>query len=292
MIESLDESKSAALCFRSAEDAINYAHHLTEDSNRRFANLSLNAIERYVKGDVCLVLRVCFDWCTCECDLVFVRVPTGVSCTDQSGDKAALRLVGELERTVIVPADDCWLGGNTHVGDLSATEIEWHQGTMFLGVTELIQSPEGVIPSLVWTETPKQREDFRGQIPATSAFDNVPKSGEIVPKRELTPLRFDSSRRDGSGVAGLVKDGAEIVGGVENDARQIGRQPPHKLDFKKILSAINIVLNDFGPWLIADKLVDFGIKIVDVMLCAQDRETRTLEEIAHGRQGIRSNERP
>lgn len=46
-----------ALCFRSAEDAIDYAHHLTQDGNRRLAAQSVDAVDRYIEGDVCLVVR-------------------------------------------------------------------------------------------------------------------------------------------------------------------------------------------------------------------------------------------
>ena len=52
------------------------------------------------------------------------------------------------------------------------------------------------------------------------------------------------------------------------------RKSPSKLDFDDILSRLQIGLSDHGPRLVAHKLIDFGIEIVDVMLCAQERHLR------------------
>jgi hypothetical protein len=51
-----DKSNSAALCFRSHQDALNFASHSVENSNRMLAfNNLVNVIERYCVGDICIV---------------------------------------------------------------------------------------------------------------------------------------------------------------------------------------------------------------------------------------------
>jgi hypothetical protein len=292
MIPLSDKAEPTALCFRSAQDAIDYAHHLTQESNRRFAAIDLDAVNRYVKGDVSLVVRMRTEFGSRECDLVFVRVPIGISAAQATANDTGAAIVGKLEK-VAIPNDRRWLLRNLRDGELCPSDIEGSEGAVLLGVTELVQSPEGIISSFVWLEAPKQRCDFRRQICANLPFavDIVVESGRVVSERKvgfLEPLLPGGNR---AGVSGLVQYGSEVVRGVKNDTGQCGWQPPCEFDLVKVLSGLEILVNSVGPWLCAYELVDFGIEIVDVMLCARDGEARTSEGIVHGRQTIPCKER-
>jgi len=175
--------------------------------------------------------------------------------------------------------------------EICPPDVKRHKSAVFLGVTELIQGPEGVIPSFVWVEAPKQRQDFRWQILAAATANYRVESGKIVPEGELSTFRIDFSSRDGARVTRLVENCAEIISGVENYAGEIGWKPPRELDLVKVLTSYEILLNNFGPWLVIHKLIDFGIEIVDVMLCAQDREARAGKGVAYGCQSVRSDKR-
>lgn len=287
----LSKEESSALCFRCSEDAINYAHHVVEDANRRLADLSLNAVERYVKGDVCLVARAKFAVGPTECDLVFFRVPVGVADAHSALHTVDFDFVNQIDHAVGAK-------GRNRLGrfgemQICAADIERNQGAVFLGVTELVQGPEGIIPSLVCLERPKQREDFRWQILASATVDHMLDSSGVVTERKLSTFRLDFSTRNGARVTRLVENGSQIVGSVESDAGQLRWKPPGELDLMNVIASIDqILINNVGPWLVSHKLVDFGVEIIDVMLCARDREARTSEEIAHGGQDLRSDERP
>lgn len=246
-----NESELAAERSRIVQDAINHAHHLVSDANDWLARNTLNALDRYRNGEVCLVIKLndLSGRSPVECDLVFFTVPSNPvsfreglwnSATDSSAPPCH-----ELAR-----------------------DADGHEGKVLAGVTKLIQSPEGVISSFVRLERSKERADFRGQILAAA--------GQIVPpsffgrtERKLGGLEASIPAGLGGSVTGLVEDRAQVVGGIKEDVGKIGRQPARKLDFVKIVYAIDIFLDSMGPRLRIDKLIDFGVQIVDVMLCAQ-----------------------
>ena len=123
---------------------------------------------------------------------------------------------------------------------------------MFLGVSNCVERPEGIIPSFVSIETSEEVLDFQGRILAASS--------EIVPESLLggTEGKFGCFQRrassgDSRGVADLVKDGSQIVGGIEQNAGQDLRQLLSDLDFIKILAGIRIFVNEAGPWIVSRK---------------------------------------
>lgn len=287
----LDETEAPALCFRSAQDAIDYAHHVAEDSNRRLAALCLDAVERYVKGDVCLVITANFVRHSCQCDLVFIGVPVGIFDTHSADKSPRVDDVGNIDHAV-VPKNRGELR-NQQRANVRPADIEGNERAVFLGVTELIQGPEGVIPSFVWVEAPKQRQDFRWQILAAATANYRLDSSRVVPEGKLTSFRIEFSSGHRASVTTLVQDCAQIVSGIKNNVGQLDWQPPLKDDLMHLMSGIvGIGLDPVGPRLITYELIDFGIEIVDVMLCALDGAARTLKEIAHGWQRPRPDERP
>lgn len=154
---------------------------------------------------------------------------------------------------------------------------------MFLGVTELIQGPEGIIASFVWAEIAKERRDFRGEVFADLSFsvDVVVKAGQIIAERKVGPFGVLSPACDGAGVSRLIKDGSQIVDSIEKDAGKVSWQTTRKDDLMKIVDSITVSLDSVGPRLIGYKLGDLGVEIVDVMLCSIDSELRASERVCH-----------
>src|SRR5271154_4693697 len=72
------KSEPSARGFRIGQDAIDRAHHVAEDTNGWSIAQNVDALDRYVKGDACLVLHAQFARNSRYCDLVLVRIPTGV----------------------------------------------------------------------------------------------------------------------------------------------------------------------------------------------------------------------
>ena len=164
------KAKAAALSFRSHQDALDYAAHSVEHVNCLLAANSVNAVDRYAKGHVSCYARLHSRRSNRQGDLVFFGIPAerragradGVACPSVAGDIAGKE-------------SDCPI------------DLQGNKGAMFLGVTELVQGPEGVIPSFVWIEPAKERRDFRWQIGAgsPSTVDVVVEVTECVCEGEV-----------------------------------------------------------------------------------------------------------
>jgi hypothetical protein len=262
-----DKPESAALRFSSHQDALDYARHAVEDANHRLASQSLNAVDRYRKGDVGIYINMRSRSSGHQCDLVFFRVPA---------DARAAR------------AD--YVGDPLVISDSSAEEGRWIsnderlEGTVFLGVSNLVEGPKGVIPSSVSIETSKNVPDFRGQVLAST--------GEVVPeflfggaKGKFGCFQGGALSGDSRGVAGLIEGGSQVVGGIEQNAWQHLRQLLSEFDFMKVVSWVRIFVNEAGPWLFCNETVNSFVEIANVMMCADQRQSRAAEQ-------IRFNERP
>jgi hypothetical protein len=144
---------------------------------------------------------------------------------------------------------------------------------VFLGVTELVQGPEGVIPSLVWLEPPKYRSDFRRQIPTNvpRTVDVVVEVGQRVGEGKVGLFELNVPTRDRGGVAGLVEGGSEVAGNIEQNAGKHLGQLSRELDLVNMLSRLRIFINDMGPRVTIDKVIDQHIEILDVLLCMDQR---------------------
>jgi hypothetical protein len=271
-----DKSNSAALCFRSHQDALNFASHSVENSNRMLAfNNLVDVIERYRVGDICIVAS---DFRTGanskKYNLVFVAIPFGRS---------------DCHR-----ACDCDRAGHEALerhANRSPCNSNGDEDFVLGRVRKFIQSPQGVIPSFVWAEPFKERPDYRRQILA-STLGIVEHFRLSWSKGELSGRGIDLSGVDNSDRKGhLIKDGPEIVSGVENDAREIVGQSFVEFDLMEVSNSIDVFLNDMGPWLVVHESGDLRAKIIDVMLCTTEHVFGTCEQVNHGKQ-TRSDERP
>src|SRR5262244_423429 len=135
---SLDKTEAPTLRFRSHQDALDFAAHSVKESARRLAAQKFDAVDRYRKGEVACHLRINSRRTGHQGDLVFLRVP------------------GSGLRHPPVVADCTSVIDHDRGGD-----IERDQSAVFLGVCDLVESPENVIRSFVWLERCKEIADFR-----------------------------------------------------------------------------------------------------------------------------------
>jgi hypothetical protein len=164
-------------------------------------------------------------------------------------------------------------------------------------VTQLIQGPEGVIPSLVRLEYSKERDNFLGDIAANAAsIYEIVQFGEAVADRELRSLGGDFSRRDSGGVSGLIEDGSESLKGLLSNLRAGIGQPLGELEFELLLG--RIVRIDLTPqfvWLFLLKDPNLAIKFGDVFAASREPSPSAGEGIAAGDGHVRQpgpDERP
>ena len=137
-----DESKAAAHPLGSHQDALNFASHGVENSDRALAaNNLINVIERYRKGNCGIYAELITGPGATKYDLVSLAIPMG-------GEKRAPK----------------WSGANPN----ACRKRDGDKHFMFGGVRKLVECLEGVIPSLVRLERHKNRRDFRWQILAST----------------------------------------------------------------------------------------------------------------------------
>ena len=68
--------QSPRLRFYSHQDALDFANHCVEKSNRWLYSHSFNFAERYINGDLDIVIRVSFSGALGVCDFVLSGVPS------------------------------------------------------------------------------------------------------------------------------------------------------------------------------------------------------------------------
>jgi hypothetical protein len=262
--------KAAALCFGSQQDALDYATHVGEDRTRRPLAGSLDSLDCYLKGQITAYICVRSRFSDHQCHLAFRSVPADVG------------IVGAF---LPVFARDVPLERGNSIAD-----FEGNEATVFFGVTELVQKPEGTpIPSFVWLETAKHRHDFRRNISADlPTRDIVFELGESVPEGKIGLFGVDLSSGESGGVSRLIQNSSEIVNYVKKDAGQHFGQWLGEFDFVNNLSGFRLSIHDVGPWLSVSERMDQRFEIMDVVLCANEGQPRAVENICHDRQ-IRSN---
>lgn len=154
MKKSLDVAESSGLCFKTSQDAIDYASKTVKEANDWLIFHNVDFAERYAKQELCLIFNRFVRTSYGVYDLVFVAIP-----------ERHLLMVKNLEN--LTRNKICNSGTNPDRGKHS----------MFVGVTYLIESPEKVIPSFVWLEITKDRPDVMREIFKDSAIVEISLSG-------------------------------------------------------------------------------------------------------------------
>lgn len=238
----LKQPDPLALSFRSSEDAISFARDGIEDANRRTAFNAVELVKLYNEGKLHIVLKISSGWGAQDYDLVFDAIIDG----GWDGKSAAADQ----------PFYVCAAAGNA----------DWDQKSVLIGVTELVQGPEGVIPSLMRLERAKERLDFRREVFA-APFGVRIKVGDGVPEGEVGLRGGGLAAKDGCGVATLVEGGAEgfnrLHGGIGPTMRDIAG----KLEGVDSES-LSIHLSDRASWFCFEKRLDAFFQPTDMFLCA------------------------
>ena len=150
----------------------------------------------------------------------------------------------------------------------SRPDFKWNDGEVFIGISNFVDSPKGIVPSLVSFELQKQRTDFRRQI-LTLAGCTFREIFFSVAKREFDALRTPAADYSG-GVPTLIESRAKIVGGIEENAGERLRNLELKADFVDMLERIRIFIDHVGPRVTFLKPIDSPFEISDVMMCSRE----------------------
>ena len=168
-----------ALGFGCHQDALDFASDGIQDANCRAAFHPVEIVKSYKEGNVAIVLKASAGADAREFDLVFFAVPR----RHHKVATADFRII------------DGHAGANQANGDEEA---------VLVGITELVHSPEGIIPSLVSVEAPKQRPDFLRQITASTLCHTV-QVGNRIGHREISVLGIAGAARRPRSVSRLIQ---------------------------------------------------------------------------------------
>jgi hypothetical protein len=242
-----ERTETKTLRFNSGQDAFDFAYHVVENSNRWLVSNSLNWPERYEKGNLHIVFNVRLGADDGQYDLVFVHVPSG----------------WESEAAV----------GTRHgeILDVNVSDIrpDGDEQPMLGPIRHFIECPDKIVPSFVWLERAKQREDIRQQIFASTPVNYVSfQFGGAVGNGKVGVLGVGLARKNCGGKPSLVQDSSQLLSRSDSFINEVVGKRLGEFDFVSLVHAIHVWLNDTGVWFTIEKSRDPGIEVIDVFLCA------------------------
>ena len=240
-----DEPDSATLCFRTEQDAADFARRSVEESNRRYAAADSNILKAYVEGRADIVVPWFSDFTPSKYDFIFSAVVDGVDSINfhRSGSVTNFN-VGAPDRH----------GGQSHM----------------VRVTKLVHGPEGIIPSFVRLETSKERHDFVREV-FGSPFDARFQSIEIVGDREVGGFGVDLPSRDCTSVGRLIEDRSKPLKCLDSQMSPGFGEPFGKFEFENFVGLIvRIDLRDQFVWLFLEKDHNLPIKFGNVFIASRE----------------------
>src|SRR5215208_1285503 len=237
-----EKSDSLALSFSGPQDAINFARAGIQDANRRAACDAVELVKSYKEAKLDIVLNVTAGSDPSSYDLVFSAVVNW----------------GRKSKSTL----------HSQVFDLhpAAIDTDGDQQSVLVGVTELVECPEGIIPSLMRIERSKQRSDFRRQIFASPFGVNIQFTG-AVGEGEVGIFRLRDPSENGCGITTLIECGPQRFNRLD------GGIGPTIGDFARKLEAmdrvpIRVHLTDRSSWFIFEKSLNTFFQPTDMLLCA------------------------
>lgn len=242
-----DNSNSSRLGFHSPQDALDFVREIAEDGKHWYASKHWNFAERYAKGEINIVVNCSIASDPRDYDLVFSPVPSGARMSQQSIEAGTGRMTNEFDIL------------NVHGG--------FDNGSVFVGVSNLVQGPQGRIPSLVWLERSKKRLDFVRDV-LGFAFDLSLKFSFSVSKGKVRPF---SRCRGNDSTGGVIECRPEIIDSRNRLLSDSRRQRIRESDYIEIVNAISVNLGDSFVNVRSKKQAGKAFYLTNVILCPPDK---------------------
>jgi len=202
--------------------------------------------KRYIEGNINITLKLSIGGCPGKYDLVFFSVPDGACDLKASA--------GQCCDMVTSPA---------------CVYPNWNNDSVFVAVTKSVQCENKVIASFVGAERTTERYDIRWDI-FTSSFNNVFEFLFGIGDREISFPRIRMPRRNANSINSLIESRTESFDDFNGKIGTIGGEIFGEFDFMQFIDAVNILISDYGVWLVIKKPIDPAIKIIDVFVCARN----------------------
>jgi hypothetical protein len=242
MGELIPTKLAAAFHLGLAQNAVNFAGDGLQNANGWSAFDPIEFVKSYNEGKLHIVLKMSTGVGFGDYDLVLFTVKDGSHDSNASSE-------------------------NHSIGDVPPTcHADRHQEPMFVGITEFVECPEGIIPSFMRVERPKERLDFLREVFAPPLSVRI-KFGGGISKWKISVLGLDGTTTNSDSVSALVQSGSQRLDGLD---RSIG---PTVGDLVRELvrvdrNAFCVCLRDKGAWFLFEESCDALFKPTDLILCA------------------------
>lgn len=253
-MESVDDSEAPCLRFSSKQDALDFARHGAEGAEDFMLSYSLDFAERYVKANLDLVFKIRSLATSGDYHLIFSAIPNW----------ARENFRRQWSR-----------GAHPENIDTAADYADSRNQSVFVGVTDLVECPNGLVPSLVRLEAAKEINDVRRDFLA-AFFDDELKIGSAIGNGEVSRFIGEPvSRRKGS-ERGMVESGSQIASRVICVVSKLLGDRLRK--YNLVIDPSPLVgISDLGPWFALDILLCGEFEILDACLCTHQKPLRTIE---------------
>lgn len=237
--------QTAGLRFDSEKDLSDFIRHSVEDGNEWLARNKLNIAERYADGNLRIVFHIFIGKCQREYELVFSATP----------DQRIGHDAGVFPNGVVCPDAT---NGRDHRSD----------DCVFVGVTNLVQCPEKVIPTLVRLESPHHRNDSRRDILGVSLATR--RKIYIRPEGEVGVLGSGLSGNNGRCVSDVVENGPQAVNRIDHDSGNSIGNELSEYDFVRIMNAVRVRLDNVVMFYSVDEPIDLAFRVNNTFLCVTE----------------------
>lgn len=245
-----DDSNAPRLALDSHQDALDDAAAFVEECNRRHVESRIpNVAESYCRGDLELVIRV---------------VVAGI---DVRQNNLVIRAVTSTDAEARARTFDFQTGRQNSC---------FKQDLMLHRVSQLVQTPQGFITSLIRFERSHEVENRLGNVDRSTLAVSISLADGIVPEWEVGVIPVLTVCASG-GVSELIQRGPQIVSGVSGNAPESPREGLTESEAKMAVSRIASIhlTNNFvrvGLQEDADKRFEFS----DVFLRVLDSPARAV----------------
>ena len=242
MKPAIKKANPSGLPFNSHDDALNYARHLVEHSNKWLATNDLNVFQAYTQDRCHIVFEARVGPGPAKYELIIGPVPLRWNLKVNESDRRFNMSSHNVKRYCV-------------------------DALMFAYPAYFVKSPKGVIPSLVRLEFRKKREEFLRE-PLTRISYSTGEVFEFSAKgkactTKFRRLTFNSNRMDGK-----IKGGTKVFKCISRKINKGSRQRfPSSFEFMDLMNSVRCWLDDKSVWLSVNECLNSPVKITNVRLC-------------------------
>ncbi|MGB8065083.1 MAG: hypothetical protein WCF26_24570 [Candidatus Sulfotelmatobacter sp.] len=244
---SFDNPDPSGLSFNNPKHALDIARQITQDAKNWHIGKNWNPAKGYAEGHINIVLTGRIARHLGNYDLVLSAIP----CRSRAAKYTGKRRIGV---------------GIPNKLDLSYIDSRLNNGAMFMGISELVQAPQGRIPSFVRLELHKKRLDFWRDVLGFGfevSLEFLPRISE----RERGALpEVPRNGRAGS----MIQRRSQVL---KCRNRTLGNGARHSLseaDFVNIVGSVSITLSNSFVHVQREKKSAQFFQVLNVVLCPSD----------------------